>query len=51
MQLKSEIEITGHESKTRKQNRKVELLHQALIVSKWVGSFNYKDINSMNADR
>ncbi len=45
MQLKGDIDLTGYESKTKKQNRKVELLHQAMIVSKWAESFNASNIN------
>lgn len=56
MQLKSDIDLTGHESNTKKQNRKVELLHQALITSKWVDSFNSQNIsdffdNDVTVDR
>jgi len=40
MHLKGDIDMVGIESKNQKQQRKVELLHQALVVSKWIDSFD-----------
>ncbi len=45
MHLRGDIEMVGFESKNQKQTRKVELLHQALIVSKWVDSFDSQNIS------
>lgn len=45
MKLKSELDETGHETANQRQNRKVELFHQSLVVSKWIESFDSKNIN------
>ena len=43
--LRSDIELAGGESKNTRQNRKVQLLNQSLIISKWVESFDSQNIN------
>lgn len=45
MHLKGDIDTQGYENPNTKQNRKVELLYQALIVSKWVDSFDSQNIS------
>ena len=43
--LRSDIDLAGGESKNARQNRKVQLLNQSLIISKWVESFDSQNIN------
>jgi len=38
--FKSDIDVVGGESQNTKQNRKVQLLHQSLLISKWIESFD-----------
>lgn len=45
IKFKSELEQVGGESSNSKQNRKVQLLNQSLIIQKWVESFDSKNIN------
>ena len=45
MKLKSEIDATELESENQKQNKRVEIFHQSLIVEKWIESFNSQNVN------
>jgi len=45
LKLKTDLEVIGGESNHQKQNKKVQLLHQSLLVSKWIESFDSKNIN------
>ena len=45
LKFKSELEQVGGESNHVKQNRKVQMLNQSLIIQKWVESFNSQNIN------
>lgn len=45
IKFKSELEQVGGESSNSKQNRKVQMLNQSLIIQKWVESFDSKNIN------
>jgi len=40
MKLKSEIDATELETENQKQNKRVEIFHQSLVVEKWIESFN-----------
>ena len=44
MHIKTDIDIQGIENLNFRQNRKVELLHQALVVGKWIDSFDPQKI-------
>ena len=37
--------MTGFESKITKQNHKMQLINHAFIISKWIDSFNSKNIS------
>ena len=39
------MESTGNETKHAKQNRKTNLLHNALLVEQWINNFDSKNIN------
>lgn len=45
MKFKSGLEKVGGESAHEKKNKKVQLLHWALVISKWVESFDSQNIN------
>lgn len=45
MKFKSGLEKVGGESPHEKKNKKVQLLHWALVISKWVESFDSQNIN------
>ena len=45
LKCKSDLEPVGGESNNVKQNRKVQLLHQSLLISKWIESFDSQNIN------
>ena len=45
LKCKSDLEPIGGESNNVKQNRKVQLLHQSLLISKWIESFDSQNIN------
>jgi hypothetical protein len=45
MKFKSSLEKVGGESIHEKKNKKVQLLHWALVISKWVESFDSQNIN------
>ena len=45
LKCKSDLEQIGGESNNVKQNRKVQLLHQSLLISKWIESFDSQNIN------
>ena len=45
LKCKSDLEPVGGESANVKQNRKVQLLHQSLLISKWIESFDSQNIN------
>ena len=42
--LKTDLD-TGHETANNRQNKKVQLLQQGLIISKWIESFDSQNIN------
>ena len=45
LKCKSDLDPVGGESNNVKQNRKVQLLHQSLLISKWIESFDSQNIN------
>ena len=45
MKFKNGLEKVGGESAHEKKNKKVQLLHWALVISKWVESFDSQHIN------
>jgi len=49
MHLKGDIDMLGFETKNQKQQRKVEILHQALVVSKWIDSFDSQQVTDFFA--
>ena len=42
--LKTDLD-TGNEGTNQRQNKKVQLLQQGLIISKWIESFDSQNIN------
>ena len=45
LKFSSEIEPVGGESANQKQNKKVQILHQAMVIAKWVESFDSQNVN------
>lgn len=46
LSFKTALEFKGNESAHQIQNRKVQLLHQSLVIEKWVESFDSKRVNN-----
>ena len=45
LKFKSDLDLVGAESAHMRQNRKVQMLNQSLIIQKWVESFDSQHIN------
>ena len=46
LNFKTALDIRGNESANAKQNRNVILLHQSLVIEKWIESFDSKRVNT-----